>query len=236
MALYNPKYTGLISSVVFHTAIVVAIVVMAAFHSDSDHMYGRGGNYQVDMMGGGIGEDDKTIVPPVNEKPSGEQPDADASTAQSTVHPEQAGDGGGLLAGIDTTGLPGQYAEPTLHVRIRYPVGWSFMDQNKKNKLDGVTFLGPPTTSGVIPYVHVDVQEKYMFNPSRYNMKSEEKNYVMYFNAPEVLEGQFTQTIYIRTETEQDYSIKLIVKGEADFKEFQPVFLAMIKTFKFGSL
>lgn len=236
MSLFNPKYTGLASSVLFHAAIIAAVVLTAAFHGDSDHMYGRGGNYQVDMMGGGLGTDDKNVTPPSDEKTQQEQPDADASNTQNSANAEHAGDGGGLLAGIDTLGLPGQYAEPTLHVRIRYPVGWSFMDQNKKNKLDGVTFLGPPTTSGAIPYVHVDVQEKYMFNPSRYNMKSEEKNYVMYFNAPEVLEGQFTQTIYIRTESEQDYSIKLIVKGEADFKEFQPVFLAMIKTFKFGGL
>ncbi len=235
MSLFNPKYTGLASSVLLHAAIVSVIVLTAAMHTDSDHMYGRGGNYQVDMMGGGPGADERNVIPPSDEKAQ-EQPDADASTGQKTAQTEQAGDGGGLLAGIDTMGLPGQYAEPTLHVRMRYPIGWSFMDQNKKNKLDGVTFLGPPTTSGVIPYVHVDVQEKYMFNPSKYNMKSEEKNYTMYFNPPEMLEGQYAQTIYIRTESEQDYSIKLIVKGEADFKEFQPVFLAMIKTFKFGGL
>jgi hypothetical protein len=236
MSLVNPKYAGLVSSLLLHSVIVFAIILAVAIHGDSDQMYGRGGNYQVDMLGGGFGTEEKSIVPPSDEKTPEEQPDADASTGQTDAKPEQIGDGGGVLAGLDTTGLPGQYAEPTLHVRIRYPVGWSFMDQNKKNKLDGVTFLGPPTTSGAIPYIHVDVQDKYIFNPSRYKMKSEEKNYIMYFNGPEMLEGQYTQTIYIRTETEQDYSIKLIVKGESDFREFQPVFLAMIKTFKFGNL
>jgi len=231
-AFKNPKYTGIIGSLLLHAVVIAAFILATTMRSDSDGMLGRGGNYQVDMMGGGVGDANNQITPPKDEQ---QLKDADANTGLPTTQTEQTGDGGGLLAGIDTSGLPGQYVEETLHVRIRYPVGWSFMDQNKKNKLDGVTFLGTPTSTGVIPYIHIDVQEKFMFNPDRYKRKSEEKNYTMYYNDPELLEGQYTQTIYIHTETDEDYAIKLIVKGESDFREFQPVFFAMIKTFKYGN-
>ena len=40
----------------------------------------------------------------------------------------------------DTTNLDQVYSEPTLNISIKYPKGWSFIDQNKKKKLDGVTF------------------------------------------------------------------------------------------------
>lgn len=40
----------------------------------------------------------------------------------------------------DTTSLDQIYTEPTLNVLIKYPKGRTFIDQNKNEKLDGVTF------------------------------------------------------------------------------------------------
>ena len=40
----------------------------------------------------------------------------------------------------DTTNLDQIYNEPTLNVSIKYPRGWTFIDQNKNKKLDGITF------------------------------------------------------------------------------------------------
>ncbi len=40
----------------------------------------------------------------------------------------------------DTTSLQQIYSESTLNVTIKYPVGWTFIDQNLDKKLDGVTF------------------------------------------------------------------------------------------------
>ena len=229
--LDHPKYTGLVSSFIIHAAVIAVVVLIAYAQRESLQMYGRGGTYQIDMLGGGVSSEVNSVDPLAGDEPKDAAVNPDAAQAQQT---EAGGDGGGLLAGADTSGLRGQYVEQTLHVRIRYPAGWSFMDQNRKRKLDGITFLGAPTTSGAIPYVHLDVQEKYIFNPSKYKQKSEQKNYTMYYNDAEVLEGQCTQTIYIRTETDEDYAIKLIVKGEDAFKEFQPLFFGMIKTFRFG--
>jgi len=135
----------------------------------------------------------------------------------------------------DTTRLTQIYRESTLNVRIKYPLGWSFLDQNVKNKLDGVTFLGPAIGDKTPPYVHIEVNEKYLFNPSRYKYKVNTDKYEMYYNDPEEIENQVTQIVYIRTGADEDYSVKLIVEGMATFNEYQPVFFGMIKTFKFGN-
>ncbi|HPI36914.1 MAG TPA: hypothetical protein PK397_03115 [Ignavibacteriaceae bacterium] len=135
----------------------------------------------------------------------------------------------------DTTSLKQIYKESTLNVRIKYPLGWSFLDQNVKNKLDGVTFLGPAIGDKTPPYVHIEVNEKYLFNPSRYKYTIKTDKYDMYYNDPEELENQVTQIVYIRTGDDEDYSVKLIVHGMDAFREYQPVFFGMIKTFKFGS-
>lgn len=134
----------------------------------------------------------------------------------------------------DTTNLKNIYKENTLNVRIYYPSGWTFVDQNRKNKLDGVTFwanygnLNPP------PYIFLEVADKYLFDPRRYTKKLEMNNFTLYYNDPESISGQVKQSVYIRTNTDEDYIIKLMIKGETEFKAFQPEFFGMIKTFKFG--
>ncbi len=146
--------------------------------------------------------------------------------------------GKGIGTGIangDTSGLGSVYAEGTLNVRMRYPSGWKFIDQNRKSKLDGVTFIGYAVDPANSPYVILQVKEKYLFRESKYKNKEELKNYTIYYNDPEELEGQVSQTLYIRTEGDEDYSIKLIVNGMDRFKDYQPVFFSMIKSFRFGS-
>lgn len=135
---------------------------------------------------------------------------------------------------VDTTSLQQIYSENTLNVRVRYPLGWRFVDQNVKNKLDGVTFFGAGSKDSPPPYIHIEVKEKYLFNPGRYLFNVKINNYVAYFNEPTSLEEQYTQTLYIRTEGEEDYSIKLIVSGKEKFLEYQKIFFSMIKSFKFG--
>ncbi len=135
----------------------------------------------------------------------------------------------------DTTELNQIYEEPTLNVSIRYPAGWTFIDQNVKKKLDAVTFMSAKGNYNPPPYVHLEVKEKYLFNPSRYQHKMKLKNYTAYYNEPEEMAGQVQQIFYIRTDTDEDYSIKLIMKGKLAFKTFQPQFFGMIKTFRFGN-
>ncbi len=134
----------------------------------------------------------------------------------------------------DTTGLVQVYKENTLDVSLKYPAGWTYLDQNVKNTLDGVTFWTTSTKYNPPPYVHIEVKDKDLFNPRRFRHSYKTRNYTAYYNEPEKLSGQVTQIIYIRTNTEKDFSLKLIMKGEEAFKSFQPVFFGMVKSFKFG--
>lgn len=159
-----------------------------------------------------------------------------ASAAQGTSTVGTSG-GKGIgygIANADTGGLASVYSEGTLNVRMRYPSGWKFIDQNRKNKLDGVTFIGYAADPANAPYVILQVKEKYLFNPSRYKYKDELSHYSIYYNDPQDMEGQVSQILYIRTEGDEDYSIKLIVNGMERFKDYQPVFFSMIKSFRFG--
>ncbi len=135
---------------------------------------------------------------------------------------------------VDTTNLDQIYREATFNVSMRYPKGWTYIDQNIKDKLDGVTFWSLKGRYNPPPYIHLEVKEKYLFNESRYKNKKSEKNYVIYYNDPVELAGQITQILYIRTDEDEDFSIKLIMNNKDSFKTFQPEFFGMIKTFKFG--
>ena len=135
----------------------------------------------------------------------------------------------------DTSGLYQIYKEPTLDVSIRYPVGWTYIDQDVKDKLDGVTFWATNSIYSPPPYVHIEVKDKYLFNPNRYKYSIKTDDYTAYYNNPEELSGQVSQEVYIRTGIDEDFSIKLIMDGMESFKTFQPVFFGMIKTFKFDN-
>lgn len=135
----------------------------------------------------------------------------------------------------DTTNLDQTYTEKTLNVSIRYPKGWTFIDQNVKNKLDGVTFWSMESNFRPPPYIHLEVKEKYLFNASRFKFSLELEDCIAFYNDPEIMEEQVTQIIYLRTEDDQDFSLKLIIKGENNFKLFLPRFWGIIKSFDFGS-
>jgi len=134
----------------------------------------------------------------------------------------------------DTTNLDQVYAEKTLNLSIKYPRGWTYIDQNKKNKLDGVTFWSVEGIYNPPPYIHLEVVEKYMFNPNRFKYKAKQFNCEWYFNDPINLEGQISQEIYIRTETDEDFIVKIIMVGEEQFRSFQPKFYAIVRSLRFS--
>ena len=135
----------------------------------------------------------------------------------------------------DTTGLDQIYHESTLDVTLKYPAGWTFIDQDVKSKLDGVTFWSTIGNYLPPPYIHMEVKDKELFSAQRFKYKSKMWGYTIFYNDPENIEGQITQTIYMRTNSDSDFSFKLIMEGEDAFKSFQPIFFGMIKSFKFGS-
>lgn len=135
----------------------------------------------------------------------------------------------------DTTSLEQVYSEKTMNVSIKYPAGWTFLDQNVSKKLDGVTFWASNTNINPPPYVHLEVRDKNLFNESRYKHSLISRDAVLYFNDPENLANYVSQTFYFRTETDNDFIIKLTIKGEDAFKSFAPTFYGMLKSFSFDS-
>lgn len=133
----------------------------------------------------------------------------------------------------DTTNLDQIYTEPSLNVKISYPTGWTFIDQNKNSKLDGVTFWENSGSYNPPPYIHLEVVSKDMFIEKRYSFKIDFEKYKAFYNRPEEMQGFFTQIIYIRTDDEEDFQIKLMVKGKTEFESFYPKFWAILKTFDF---
>jgi hypothetical protein len=134
----------------------------------------------------------------------------------------------------DTTDLDQIYSEKTLNLSIKYPKGWTYIDQTKKNKLDGVTFWSVEGVYNPPPYIHLEVVEKYLFNPARYKYKVKQFDCEWYFNDPVNLEGQISQEIYIRTDNNEDFLVKLIMKGEEQFRAFQSKFFAIVKSLEFN--
>ncbi|MDP2366286.1 MAG: hypothetical protein Q8M94_21240 [Ignavibacteria bacterium] len=135
----------------------------------------------------------------------------------------------------DTTNLDQVYSEPTLNISIKYPKGWTFIDQNKNKKLDGVTFWASDGLYNPPPYIHLEVVNKEMFIEKRYSYKLDFEKYQAYYNDPEEMQDYVTQIIYIRTNEDEDFKLKLMMKGETEFKSFQPRFWAILKSFNFGS-
>jgi hypothetical protein len=134
----------------------------------------------------------------------------------------------------DTTNLDQVYSEPTLNVSIKYPKGWTFIDQNKRKKLDGVTFWPTDGSYNPPPYIHLEVVDKDMFIEKRYTYKIDMEEFQTYYNDPEEIQGYVTQIFYIRTEGDEDFRLKLMMKGETEFKSFQPRFWAILRSFNFG--
>lgn len=135
----------------------------------------------------------------------------------------------------DTTELDQIYHESSLNISIKYPRGWIFLDQKRKNKLDGVTFWAINTNLDPPPYIHLEVIDKYLFNPKKYSHKLELNDFTAYYNDPEEIAGVVTQNFYIRTNLDEDFNLKLIIEGMESFKAFQPRFLGILKSFDFGN-
>jgi len=134
----------------------------------------------------------------------------------------------------DTTSLQQIYSEPSLNVSIKYPDGWTFVDQNVDKKLDGVTFWAGSSTFNPPPYVHLEVCDRNLFNESRYKHNISLRDAVVYFNDPENLADYYSQTFYFRTESNEDFRLKLTIKGEQAFRSYCPTFYGMLKSFRFS--
>lgn len=239
-------FTHFALSVISHLLIIALILLLQ--HDFSDYGNSSGGFIQISSEGASSGGN-KTLpkLPAEKIEPENSQDenkdDKNSDNNNSNENPPGTNsEGGSANSGvrgfsdgpIDTTSLNQVYKEPTRNVTIKYPPGWTYIDQNVKNKLDGVTFWFSAGNINPPPYIHLEVKEKYLFNEKSFKYNSKEGSYTFYYNDPAEMAGQVSQIIYVRTDTDADYSIKLIISGWDAFKVFQPTFYGIIKTFKFG--
>lgn len=234
---YDFPYKSLAASIVIHLLIITASILILSFNSDPSRasqvveIYTRYMENEIPLE-----EESTEEEKPVDEKePAEKEPEPEEiKEPEKEAEKEKAAPEYLNFSNADTTDLNQVYKEPTLNVSIRYPKGWTFLDQNRKNRLDGVTFWAATTQFNPPPYVHLEVKEKYLFNPSRYEKQMNLNDAVAYYNEPKELSGQVSQEFYIRTDSDVDFSLKLIMKGRNNFILYQPEFFGMLKTFRFG--
>lgn len=138
---------------------------------------------------------------------------------------------------IDTTEIINKYEENTLNLSILFPSGWIFFDNRVKDIIDGVIFM-PGEYSNYDRRLSVLIQvnlNKNLFNPRLYDSSFVYNGMEFYISKPVKTFEQVTQTIYIRTGTfKADFLIKCSSPDEKEFKKFQPVFFAMVRSFSAG--
>jgi hypothetical protein len=220
---------SLISSLILHLLFFVLIII-AGISSDR---ISKLNTHSITLESGNFNDE-------INKKSPDEKINVPSENINSESKPEEILPEANLTIlnpdeiSTDTTNLDQIYTENTLNLSIKYPGGWTYIDQTKKNKLDGVTFWSVEGIYNPPPYIHLEVVEKYLFNPARYKYKVKQFNCEWYFNDPVKLEEQISQEIYIRTDEEEDFSVKLIMTGEEQFRQFQPKFFAIVRSLEFG--
>lgn len=224
------KLISILASLLIHTLIFVLILISGISSNQLPQI-----NHQVILLQteNFNRETDSQVTSPKSNKEN------EKTETEKTEKKEEISDAQYLIVNpadliADTTNLDQLYSENTLNLSIKYPKGWTYIDQNRKNKLDGITFWSVEGIYNPPPYIHLEVVEKYLFNPNRYKYKAKQFNCEWYFNDPVNLEGQVSQEIYVRTENDEDFLIKLIMVGDEQFRSFQPKFFAIVKSLEFG--
>ncbi len=226
---HYPK--ALAISVALHLFVIVAAVVVSRYASAPQF-----GSKMVLQMTFDRSEEaaeqiqeEKPLLP---EQPKKDDPAAKKDPSKQPPKPAPKGLIAGAFDAVDSTLLDLEYKETTLNVRMRYSEGWAFLDNNGGSKLDAVTFWNPNIPNS--PWVQLKVTDKYLFRESRYKHKEELDDYTVYYNDEEELEGEVKFEVYLRTDSSEDYIITYRVKGMDTFKKYKPVFMAMLKSFRFG--
>ncbi len=137
---------------------------------------------------------------------------------------------------METSSLEQYYSDPTNNITLRYPTGWTFLDNYVQGKLKGVTFWDISAHSSPPPFVHLKIVDKQNFKPNRFLYSKVFVKFTAYFNDPKISNNKIEQKIYLRTDTgcRYDIIIDLVVKDGKEFKDLQPKFFGMIGTLKVG--
>jgi hypothetical protein len=226
------RFISLALSILIHLGmVIIAVVLSNLFQKDFE----QAGYVIVSTIHGISSSVEKENTQPIQEELKQENVNDVEESTESAEDSNVGNEFSIAAAGSDTSGLNQVYSEKTLNVKMRYPVGWVYLDQHNRNKLDGVTFWATEGNFDPPPYIHLEVTDKYYFNPQKFKYSYKFKNFTGFYNEPEELEDQISQVLYIRTETDNDFTLKLIMKGKQNFYKFKPVFFAMVNSFHFGT-
>jgi len=227
---------GYSASVLFHISIIILFLFLLNISGDRSRVNPQfvqviTQDFNNNINTGKTPQQQSKSINPEEHKTSS-NPNADKKSGQASQIPNNVFYSSNINA--DTTSLNQVYSEPTLNVTMKYPAGWTYMDQNVNKKLDGVTFWSTDGHYSPPPYINLEVRDKDLFDTSRYKYAIKTWRFNIYYNDPEEMENQVSQIIYIRTNAGEDFSLKLIMNGKEEFKSFQPIFFGILKTFKFG--
>jgi hypothetical protein len=236
----HSSFVSYSASVLFHFTILVLVLILLNISDDRSRINPRfvqvtTQDFNPNNINQGSKEvhPPKTILPKEDKVKKDDKPDNDKKsepvkeTTESAFYSLTNTD-------ADTSSLDQVYNEPTLNVTMKYPAGWTYIDQDVNKKLDGVTFWSTIGNYSPPPYINLEVKDKDLFDANRYKYKIRTWGYTILYNDPEEMENQVSQIFYIRTNSGEDFSLKLIMKGKEEFKSFQPIFFGMLKSFKFG--
>lgn len=137
-------------------------------------------------------------------------------------------------AAIDTSSLSQIYKENSFNVSIKYPAGWTYLDQHLDSGLEGVIFWPSSADISPPPYIHLETTDKEYFYPAKFKKKFIYRDKEYYYNEPSEIGGEWQQSVYVRTGAHSDFIIKVIIKGKDNFNKFLPSFYAIVKSFDFN--
>jgi hypothetical protein len=222
-------------SVLLHAAILIIVLILLNITNEKPRINPR----FVLVTTQDINPDKNSQPHPNRSFPGERKKDNDNTEAAKITEPLKENPGNSFYSlantNADTTNLDQVYQEPTLNVTMKYPAGWTYIDEDVNKKLDGVTFWSTIGNYSLPPYINLEVKDKDLFDAGRYKYNIKTWKYTVFYNDPEEMENQVSQVFYIRTNSSEDFSLKLIMSGKDEFKSFQPIFFGMLKSFKFGN-
>jgi hypothetical protein len=164
-----------------------------------------------------------------------QKPSNETEQKELEANPGQASDLEFAAAAVDTSSLSQIYKESSFNVSMKYPAGWTYLDQHLDSKLEGVIFWPSSAEINPPPYIHLETSDKEYFYPAKFKKKFVYRNKEYYYNEPSEIGGEWQQSVYVRTGAHSDFVIKVIIKGKDNFNKFLPSFYAIVKSFDFNN-
>lgn len=232
----NRLLKSILLSVALHAGILFlsGIISLPSFYSDPETRYMEMRVVSSDFGAQTAQALQKTMPEETAEKAE-QKPSDKAEQKEIKESSGQTSDLEFAAAAVDTSSLSQIYKESSFNVSMKYPAGWTYLDQHLDSKLEGVIFWPSSAEINPPPYIHLETSDKEYFYPAKFKKKFVYRNKEYYYNEPSEIGGEWQQSVYVRTGTRSDFVIKVIIKGKDNFNKFLPSFYAIVKSFDFSN-